>query len=896
MSLYDGNYATASPWEIRNFTGDAEALSAAYEFYWEAQDLRALDTFQRIWERAVAESAVEGTVPTEIVQLNCSAAELCQHFLLEERLYDNNYYEDFIEIYYQLFLSTAMLYNRTEQIDISNRIISYASDLNEVYSNTLNQHVKQAIGGIACALQLAMAAADDAPKGSLIVSFIYSIAKLTLLKRQFAPMRKAYDALIENNNLEGLCSEIYESTKCLLFLTEQSQETSNEIFDPKERSKVAKYAFVNYTATLHFVRIYRFLYGKKRAKLFAENPKEFAQSETIFTRFFERCVERLFSFYDSISKPDSKIRLLYMASMYYRYGIVHGLLSNIYEKKMLAHIYHNLDHIAHTITQSTEFESLFECFELILCIIYRRHYRESVEFGKLGFLSYIHWVFRFYAETGGFISEIFKSKYRKFYGHILGYILNFPLTNADERETWEIYPVLSMSKMTEYTLSQLELGKHLLSFSGLQEAFETFESVTQEEICEHIPDQAFLLDFYFNRKKSFSDSDDSFDEEYRDLSKYDFSCFAIDNSGDISVSTIMTADELRACVDLYLDRKMPKFQKDENGDVVYDGNGNAVLRPRYKPGESDYMGAATIHTYEEAERMLYEMTENLLSPFERKGKTRIIVSAESVLNSIPFAVLPYRDKEGNNGYVIDCFAVRNIANIYDLINPRTRDQVDSSLVVYPVEFGDGGNDLLHSERECEDLLDLIKKTMFTGAADDEGEKLIARFKLAHEDATKNNVIFRLRNNKHDVLHIATHGIIDENGSPCFVLAGEDGDMTLLSDAEIVESAQKTNLATLSLCWGGRMSEAAQDSLSGFIRAMLQNGTASVIAPLEEVDDRATKKLFHYFYRMYLDVNNSETIESVWRKAVQALRSTRGLVEYSEPQFWAPWVLYSAISE
>ncbi len=98
----------------------------------------------------------------------------------------------------------------------------------------------------------------------------------------------------------------------------------------------------------------------------------------------------------------------------------------------------------------------------------------------------------------------------------------------------------------------------------------------------------------------------------------------------------------------------------------------------------------------------------------------------------------------------------------------------------------------------------------------------------------------------------------------------------------------TELIVLSCCGSFRGELRPGEGLMGLSQGFLYAGVRSVIASLNRVSDDATRKLMLEFYRNW------------WEKGmpkVDALREAkRNLAhgdKFSDPRFWAPFVLYGA---
>jgi CHAT domain-containing protein len=155
--------------------------------------------------------------------------------------------------------------------------------------------------------------------------------------------------------------------------------------------------------------------------------------------------------------------------------------------------------------------------------------------------------------------------------------------------------------------------------------------------------------------------------------------------------------------------------------------------------------------------------------------------------------------------------------------------------------------------------------------------------LATGRATK--VQFRKRARAHNLLHIAAHAELNPT-APLFSrirLASTKADNGAIEVREIYEmNLTRTNLVVLSACETHLGAQSRGDDLVGLNRAFLYAGTASVIASLWTVDDKATSLLMRSFYtHLKKGLSKAAALQA-------AQRATRK--QYPHPYYWAAFVL------
>lgn len=149
--------------------------------------------------------------------------------------------------------------------------------------------------------------------------------------------------------------------------------------------------------------------------------------------------------------------------------------------------------------------------------------------------------------------------------------------------------------------------------------------------------------------------------------------------------------------------------------------------------------------------------------------------------------------------------------------------------------------------------------------------------------------FKTEAGKYRILHLATHGILDD-ASPMYsyvVLANEgenrreDG---FLEAWEIMNLDLDADLVVLSACETARGRVGAGEGMIGFTWALFVAGSPSTVVSQWKVDAASTATLMLEFHRG-LRANNSKA-RALQQAALKVLRDRR----YQHPFYWAPFVL------
>lgn len=163
--------------------------------------------------------------------------------------------------------------------------------------------------------------------------------------------------------------------------------------------------------------------------------------------------------------------------------------------------------------------------------------------------------------------------------------------------------------------------------------------------------------------------------------------------------------------------------------------------------------------------------------------------------------------------------------------------------------------------------------------------------LIGEEAREN--VIKSEGDKYDILHIATHGVIDES-APMFsslVLSasgGDDGlDDGLLEAREIVNIQLDADLAVLSACETGRVNSTYGSGVIGLSWALLAAGCRTTVVSQWKAQSAATADLMVEFHRQL--VNGASKPQALHRAQQKLRRDPR----YAHPFYWAPFVVLGA---
>jgi len=140
-----------------------------------------------------------------------------------------------------------------------------------------------------------------------------------------------------------------------------------------------------------------------------------------------------------------------------------------------------------------------------------------------------------------------------------------------------------------------------------------------------------------------------------------------------------------------------------------------------------------------------------------------------------------------------------------------------------------------------------------------------------------------------ILHVATHGIIDD-GAPMYsalVLAASGADDGLLEAREMMNLDLGADLAILSACESAGGDLTPGEGIIGMSWALMVAGCRNTVVSQWKVESRSTAALMIAFHR---EANRKDVDHaSALRRAQLALMRTS---EFSHPYYWSPFVLVS----
>jgi CHAT domain-containing protein/uncharacterized protein HemY len=292
-----------------------------------------------------------------------------------------------------------------------------------------------------------------------------------------------------------------------------------------------------------------------------------------------------------------------------------------------------------------------------------------------------------------------------------------------------------------------------------------------------------------------------------------------------------------------------------------------------------YMSAPT---YIASARSLYRVLIPRQIP---RSVKELVILPTGRMSVIPFEVLLSKDVKETEAqyeslpYLINRYAVRYEFSAGLILQRKGTSRpagIASALMIAPVTFPEkyNLNDLPGTRTEVLALYDLFAgQNISTELLIDE---------RANEAAVKSG---RLQD--HTIVHLATHGIVDEENpelSRIFLQASGTDDGSLFS-GEIYSLQLNADLVALSACQTGLGKISRGEGVIGLSRALVYAGAKNIIVSFWNVADESTAELMTEFYRLLLADPKSRYNNNLQKAKLKMIDG-----KYAAPYYWAPFIL------
>jgi CHAT domain-containing protein/Tfp pilus assembly protein PilF len=294
--------------------------------------------------------------------------------------------------------------------------------------------------------------------------------------------------------------------------------------------------------------------------------------------------------------------------------------------------------------------------------------------------------------------------------------------------------------------------------------------------------------------------------------------------------------------------------------------------------------------YQDAARQLYDL---LLKPAEEqlRGRKTLCIVPDRALWELPFQALQPRTgvhliEDHTLFYAPSLSVLREIGK--QRSSARRNDSHKTLLAFGNPQLTGGPGERLRGD-DAETRFGPLPE------AEEEVKTLARLYGTANSQvfirAEAREAVVKTEAPKYEVLHFATHGLLD-NHNPMFsylVLAQTAGDPNedgLLEAREIINMDLHAKLAVLSACQTARGWVGAGEGVIGMSWALFVSGVPTTVASQWKVDSASTTSLMIDFHRRLRMRRANTKAEALRQATLVLLRSER----YRHPFYWAGFVM------
>lgn len=313
---------------------------------------------------------------------------------------------------------------------------------------------------------------------------------------------------------------------------------------------------------------------------------------------------------------------------------------------------------------------------------------------------------------------------------------------------------------------------------------------------------------------------------------------------------------------------------------------------------------APLPELEEYSAPLYDM---LIKPFEDEldGYKNLVIVPDG-----PLAYLPFEALRNSGRYLIESHRIKYEPSFTGLTLLKEPEQTPAMelLAVAGSQFGNGREGIRRSS------LSALPSTLT------EVDSIASHFQrvsvLKDDGVSEERIKELLRGNSYRYIHLASHGIIDEDrparsglqlspGDEITASSKEDG---MLRSSEIYGLNLTSDMVVLSACNTGLGKLVKGEGMLGLQRSFFYAGVSTVVVSLWSVYDRSTANFMNIFYRNLLEEHEKEDPGwwehflrwTGWEQSIpfgyRAAAMHRTKLEmirhplFNHPVYWAPFIV------
>ncbi len=477
------------------------------------------------------------------------------------------------------------------------------------------------------------------------------------------------------------------------------------------------------------------------------------------------------------------------------------------------------------------------------------------------------------AESKANLEKTIDPKLKRKRNLVLAHISDIHKKLSENNKQQEIIDALRNSlEEKEYKLRQVigEIRRVNPGFTDLVYP----EPATLEQVQSSLQDGEVLLEYFFTTKSTF-----------RSGKAY---CFIVDKN---SLEVIKIGDTAK------INNKIKNFLH--------------TLK--------DSKNSSMTWTYIEEATELYQL---LLDPvLQNRNLSKLIIAPDEMLHRLPFSALCLpTEEEGETwqdlSYIVDkydlCY-VTSATAMAEMSKQKETNEKRFSLLAMADPVSENKDNMMRQSLSSlpgarQEVLAIAKNFLIEKSLSEEvSENFIYQDKnisISFGKEAQEAKLFSL-SLPYDILHFATHGVIDaENSLRSFLLLAPtapdkippaennlplesitDGNLQAREIFHLKDRIQ-AKLVVLSACETGLGKLEKGDGVVGFSRAWMYTGVNSLIVSLWKVNDSSTSLLMENFYRHLFAEKDSEHF---LKYLIQAKKELRHSKNYAAPYYWAPFI-------
>lgn len=287
---------------------------------------------------------------------------------------------------------------------------------------------------------------------------------------------------------------------------------------------------------------------------------------------------------------------------------------------------------------------------------------------------------------------------------------------------------------------------------------------------------------------------------------------------------------------------------------------------------------------------IYIRSANVLSrvlvPANIPGSVEnLVIIPSGPLSVIPFETLLTKKTSEQSSYTSLPYLLKDYTIRYEfsagLLQQKSRKQGTNTASVFlcaPVNFPDNSRltALPGTEAEVKEIANLL------------ASRSIDHRVLVHQDANEHMIKTQALRG-FDVLHFATHGLVDEDNpalSRIFLQQHSEAEDGSLYTSEIYNLELDANLVTLSACETGLGKISKGEGVIGLSRALVYAGAKNLVVSFWKVADESTAEMMKTFYDEMLQHPAGGYFNHLRDAKLKLMANP----SYAAPYYWAPFIL------